>query len=438
MIFILLSAIVILLVLIGLLKVNAFIALTISSLYVGIVNGMPIARVLSSVSNGIGQTLGPLILVLGLGVILGCLLTESGAANQITNGLIKIFGVKYIKWAMVLTGFCVGMALFYNAGFIVLIPLAYAVAARAKLRLVYITIAMASALSVTHGFLPPHPGPVAIAGMLKADIGRTLIYGLIIAVPALLCAGIVLPQFLLNMPSNPQKVLFNIKEESSDKNPSFIASILMALVPVLLMGFATAYKMVSPAGPWSAIIQFIGDPAIALLIAVILAGVLLSWQYGHSFQNLMEKSTASLSAIAGIILIIAAGGAFKQVLTDSGCATVIAGYFINSSLSPLFLGWLVATLLRISIGSATVSGLMAAGIVQPLIGTMHVSPELMVLSIGAGSLMCSHVNDTGFWMFKEYVGLSLSDTFRSWTVMESVIGLVGLAGVMVLSLFIKV
>lgn len=428
------TGIVLLLLLIGLLRIHAFIALTLVSLYVGIANGMPLATLLTSLSTGIGNTLGPLLLVLGLGVVLGCLLTESGAATQISQGLLRVFGVRHIKLAMVLTGFSVGIALFYNAGFIVLMPLAYAVAANTRLPLLYITTAMASALSVTHGFLPPHPGPTAIVGLLQADIGKTLLYGLLISIPALIAAGIIFPEFVKKKAVIAPPLFTTATEAVNRRMPSFVTSLLLALTPVLLMAIATICGMVLPANhPSIHLIKFIGDPGIALLIAVLIAIGILSIGYGNKIKTLMDRSAASLSAIAGIVLIIAAGGAFKQVLTDSGVGGAIAACFSRASLSPLLLGWLVAMLIRVAIGSATVAGLMAAGIVQPLMAVLHVSPELMVLSIGAGSLMCSHVNDTGFWMFKEYIGLSLADTFRSWTLMESIIGLTGLAGVLLLN-----
>jgi gluconate transporter len=437
MIWITVAGILLLLLLIGVCKIHAFIALTVISLFVGIANGMPLAAVLSSLTKGIGATLGPLLLVLGLGVMLGCLLTESGAAAQISKGLIRLFGVKYIKLAMVVTGFSVGIALFYNAGFIVLIPLAYAVAANTGLPLIYITTAMASALSVTHGFLPPHPGPTAIVGLLKADIGKTLLYGLLVSIPALIAAGLILPEFLRKITTLPPKAFVVAVEKTGQKTPSFAISLLLALIPVLLMAFSTLCVLLLPGtGPYTQLVKFIGDPGIAMLVAVLTATAVLSIGYGNKVKVLMDHAAVSLTAIAGILLIIAAGGAFKQVLTDSGVGTEITTYFSHSSLSPLFLGWLVALLIRVAIGSATVAGLMTAGIVQPFMAVTQVSPELMVLSIGAGSLMCSHVNDTGFWMFKEYIGLTLADTFRSWTVMESVIGITGLAGVLLLSCFI--
>lgn len=434
MILILISGVILLLLLIGWMKLNAFLALVLTALYVGIVNGMPLQQVVSSMTAGIGSTLGPLILVLGLGVIFGSLLTETGAAGQISRGLVRLFGIRLIKPAMVLTGFCVGIALFYNAGFIVLIPLVFSVAANTGLPLLYVAIAMASSLSVTHGFLPPHPGPTAIVTILHANIGKTLLYGFLVSIPILFVAGIIFPEFIRKIPTSPQKDLF-----ATDINvikPPFFLSLLIALLPVILMGAATFCELMIPNNDgFSLFIRFLGDPSVALLIAV-LAALGLGLSNKCSMRTLMGKSNTSINAIASIILIIAAGGGFKQVLTDSGIAGAIAGSFSHTSLSPLLLGWIVAMLIRVSIGSSTIAGLMSAGIVQPLLVNHSVNPELMVLSIGAGSLMFSHVNDTGFWMFKEYLGLSLTDTFRSWTIMESLIGIMGLVGVLLLSLFV--
>lgn len=436
-ILILLSGIILLLLLITFVKLNAYVSLIVAALYVGFANGMALEKIIASITNGIGSTLGSLILILGFGVMLGSLLTETGAAQKISAGLIQFFGVKRAKLAMVITGFAVGIALFYNAGFIVLIPLVFSVAASSRQPLVYLTVAMASALSITHGFLPPHPGPTAIAIIFGASMGKTLLYGLIIAIPAVIAAGIVFPEFLKKIKASPPEGMFQNQEHPQDGLPSFGLSLFTALIPVLLMGFATVTQMLTPAGTeLNPVIKFLGDPAIAMLIAVLAAIILLGAARGIKMKALMNSSAVSLNAVAMIIMLIAAGGAFKQVLIDSGTGTAISAYFRESTLSPLLLGWLIATVIRISIGSATVAGLTAAGIVQPLIGTMHVNPELMVISIGAGSLMCSHVNDTGFWMFKEYLGLSLADTFRSWTVMETIVGVIGLIGVLVLNMFV--
>lgn len=436
-ILILIAGILLLLVLISGVKLNAFISLIIASLFVGITKGMLFPDIINSLQQGIGSTLGSLILIIALGVILGNLLSDSGAAQRISSVMTQFFGTKHIKWAMVLTGFAVGISMFYNAGFVILIPMVFAVAKSTKQPIIYLGIAMASALSITHGFLPPHPGPTAIAVIFKADIGKTLLYGFIIAIPALLTAGIVFPEFIKKIIADPPKGLFESKTFREEEMPSFGISFLTALVPVILMGMATISELtMTEESSLRHILGFIGNPTTSMLIAVLFAIFVLGINRGRKMTDIMDKSGSALSSATMIIMIIAAGGAFKQVLIDSGIGNDLAAFFEKSTLSPLILGWLIATIIRIALGSATVAGLTAAGIVQPLVVSSGISPELMVLTIGAGSLMCSHVNDTGFWMFKEYFGISVSDTFKTWTVMETIIGIMGLMGVLLLNVFV--
>lgn len=434
---ILIASILLLLVLIAGAKLNAFISLIIASFFVGLAKGMLFPDLINSLQQGIGSTLGSLLLIVAFGVILGNLLSDSGAAQRISSVMIRSFGIKNIKWAMVITGFAVGISMFYNAGFIILIPMVFAVAKSTKQPIIYLGIAMASALSITHGFLPPHPGPTAIAVIFKADIGKTLLYGFLIAIPALVVSGIVFPEFIKKINANPPKGLFESKTFAEDEMPSFGISFLTALIPVLLMALATLSELtLAETSSLRQMLGFIGNPTTSMLIAVLFALVFLGIKRGQKMQTLMDQSGSALGSVTMIVLIIAAGGAFKQVLIDSGIGSDLAVFFEASTLSPLVLGWLIATIIRIALGSATVAGLTAAGIVQPLVVSSGISPELMVLSIGAGSLMCSHVNDTGFWMFKEYFGISLKDTFKTWTVMETIIGVMGLIGVLVLNVFI--
>jgi gluconate transporter len=435
---ILIASILLLLYLISGAKLNAFISLTITAFFAGILKGMPFPELINSFQQGIGNTLGSLILIIAFGVVLGNLLSESGAAQRISAVMIRSFGIKRIKWAMVITGFSVGISMFYNAGFIILIPMVFAVAKNTKQPILYLGIAMASALSITHGFLPPHPGPTAIAVIFKASIGKTLLYGLLVAVPALFVAGIIFPEFIKKINAFPPKGLFESKIFTEAEMPSFKISLLTALVPVILMATATCSELLlSEENPIRPILLFIGNPTISMLLAILFAVFTLGILRGRKIQDIMDKSGAAMSSATMIILIIAAGGAFKQVLIDSGIGNDLSTFFEKSALSPLVLGWLIATIIRIALGSATVAGLTAAGIVQPLVVASGVSPELMVLSIGAGSLMCSHVNDTGFWMFKEYFGISVSDTFKTWTVMETIIGIMGLIGVLILNIWIQ-
>lgn len=436
-ILLLIASIVLLLVLISAVKLNAFLSLILASLFVGITKGMFFPDIINSIQEGIGSTLGSLIFIIALGVILGNILSDSGAAQRISVKMIDSFGIKNIKWALLITGFAVGISMFYNAGFIILIPMVFAVAKNTKQPIIYIGVAMASALSITHGFLPPHPGPTAIAVIFKADIGKTLLYGLIVAIPALIMAGIVFPEFIKKIVANPPKGLFENRTFTEAEMPAFGISILTALVPVILMALATLSELILPEeSSLRHLLGFIGNPTTSMLVAVLFAIFILGINRGQKMQDIMAKSSTALSSATMIIMIIGAGGAFKQVLIDSGIGTDLAAFFEQSTLSPLLLGWLIATIIRIALGSATVAGLTAAGIVQPLVASSGISPELMVLSIGAGSLMCSHVNDTGFWMFKEYFGISVVDTFKTWTAMETIIGVMGLVGVLVLNLFV--
>lgn len=436
-ILVLLVAIFLLLILIGWLKIHPFVSLLFAAFFVGISNGMSLNKLISSINGGIGGTIGPLVLTLVFGMVLGSILSETGAVQQISSRLINFFGERYIKLAMVITGFSVGIAMFYNAGFLVLIPLVFAVAAQSGRPLVVIGIAVASGLSVTHCFLPPHPGPTALTVIFKADIGKTLLYGIIAGIPALIAGGLIFPRFIKNIRPVGEQKFFAIQSFDEKRLPGFGISFFIAVVPVLLMGlYALSEIFMKPDSPAVGVFKFLGDPGISLFIASFLAIVFLGRKSGSNLNVLMNKSFDSVNSVTTILLIIAAGGAFKQVLIDSGTSNYIAEYFKGSSIPPLFLAWLIAAFIRIAIGSATVAGLTAAGIVQPLVVSMNVSPELMVIAIGAGSVMCSHVNDSGFWMFKEYFGLSLKDTFRTWTAMESIMSVVGLAAILLLSMVV--
>ncbi len=439
----LIASITCLLALIIWLKINAFLALTITAILTGLASGMAPPDLLKALQSGIGGTLGGLVLIFSLGVILGNILSETGAAQVIATRLLGVFGVQYANWAVLITGLVVGLAMFYNAGFVVLAPLVFTIAATSRLALVALAISMAAPLSVTHGFLPPHPGATAVANIFHADLGRTLLLGFIVAIPAVLVAGIFFPQFLKKIKAQPPEGLFEVKTIPPEQLPGFGKSLTVALLPVFLMALATIADLnwpeTHPARVW---VKFFGDPGISLLLAVLVALFVFTKKGAtpgvsvHSMTYLLNKSGVAIGAAAMLLLIMAAGGAYKQVLVDSGLGQALAGRLAGMPVSPLVLGWTMATLLRIAVGSATVAGMTAAGLVLPLVTTTHVSPELMTLAIGAGSLMCSHVNDTGFWMFKEWFGLSLGDTFRTWSVMETIVGTVGLAGVLVLNMFV--
>lgn len=406
-------------------KFSPVLALLLAAIATGFMLGLPVDKLVQSINTGVGTTLGGLVMVLALGAMLGKLVEESGAAQKVVLVLIGVFKERGIQWALLLTGILIGIPLFYNAGFVILIPLVFSIAAVTKLPLLYLGIPMAASLSITHGFLPPHPGPLALTSIFKADVGKTLLYGLLLTVPTALVAGILVPRMLVKKTKGEGGAA--IETATEVKLPSAGRSFAVALAPVLLIAAGTIGTAVFETGFLRTIFLFLQDPTIALLLSLLLAIFLLKFPIAAA----MESSVKGVQSVAMIILIIAAGGAFKQILVDSGIGTLISEKATALHLSPLVLGWSVAALLRIALGSATVAALTTAGIVLPLL-QQDVSPELMVLSVGAGSLMLSHVNDTGFWMFKEYFGLTIKQTLSTWTVVESVISILGLIGVLVL------
>jgi len=435
--FIVILGILLLFILIAKFKLNAFITFIIVSLFVGIAEGMEPISVVDSIQKGIGNILGFLVIILGLGAMLGKLVADSGAAQRITTHLVEKFGKKNIQWAVVLTGFIVGIPMFYSVGFVILVPLVFTIAAATGLPLLYVGLPMLASLSVTHGYLPPHPAPTALASMFNADIGKTLLYGIIVAIPAIIVAGPIFSRTLKNINATPLKEFLNPIILKEEEMPSMANSIISALLPVILIAIAALAQLLFPADfLLTKILVFMGNPAIAMLIAVLVAIYTLGLGRGKSMKEVMDSVGSAITGITMVLLIIAGSGALKQVLIDSGVSEYIGGILEQSSISPLILAWLIATVIRVCVGSATVAGLTAAGIVLPLVQGTGVSPELMVLAIGSGSLMLSHVNDSGFWLFKEYFNLSVNDTLKSWTVMETTVGVMGLVGVLIINMFI--
>jgi Gnt-I system high-affinity gluconate transporter len=419
------------------LKFNTFISFVIVSLAVAIAEGMSLDKAVVSIENGIGNTMAFILMILCFGAMLGKLVSESGAAQRITLQLVKTFGVKNIQLALMLTGFVVGISLFYDVGFFVMIPLIFTIAASTGLPLLYVGLPMLAALSVTHGYLPPHPAPTAIAGMFNADIGKTMVYGIIVAIPAIIISGPILSRALSKIDARPLKEFVSQKPLKEEELPGFWTSFFSALLPVVLIGISTiAGFILKEDNIIRKMLGYVGNPVIAMLLSVLFAVFTLGLARGRKIPDIMNSLTHSVISITTLMLLIAGAGALKQVLVDSGVSTYIGVLLSKSSLSPLFLGWLIATVLRFCVGSATVAGITTAGIVLPMVTGTAVTPELMVLAIGSGSLMLGHVNDGGFWLFKEYFNLSVKDTLRTWTIMETSIGISGLIGVMILSLFV--
>lgn len=419
-------------------KVNPFLSLLIVAILTGLVLGMNPIDLLKSVEKGVGSTLAGLALIICLGAYLGKLLEVSGAAEQISATLIKSFGLKNIQWAVLLTGFLMGIPLFYNAGFIILVPLVFALAKKTGLPLLYIVIPMAASLSTTHCFLPPHPGPVVLVKAFSADMGKVLMYGITLAIPAVIIAGPFLGRLLKSVKIDPAGLFSSDVVISEKELPSVSTSFILALMPVFLISLSViAANFLAPGSMIQKTLLFTGDSVIALLLAVLLAVYFLGIRNGKSMEQMMKLLSESVSGIAMILLIITAGGIFKQVLIDSGTGAYIATFSSKWEMPPLVFAWVITAFLRVMIGSATVAGITAAGIMAPLLATSNVSPELMVLAVGSGSVFGSHINDSGFWMFKEFFSLTLRQTFVSWTLMEIIISIVGLIGVLILNMIVS-
>lgn len=433
-----LTGILLLILLVVYFKLDTFISFLLVSIGLGIASGMNVHQISASITKGIGNTLGPLIIILGFGAMLGKLVADSGAAQQITTSLTKIFGIKYIQWGMALAGLIIGIPLFYTAGFIVVVPLVFAIASSTKLPLLYVGIPMLAALSVAHGFLPPHPSPTAIAEQFHASISKTLIYGIIIAVPVICIAGPLFAKTLKKYKPSTSNDILQIKTLSSSELPGIGISLMTALMPVILLAVtAIVLYWVPPSGILAKIMEFLGDPNIAMLLSVLFAVYFLGMKRGDKIPVIMKKLEEAFKSISVILLIIAGSGIFVQVMSDGGVSVYIGQLLKDMQLSPLILGWLIAAIIRVCIGSATVAGLTTVGIMLPILGVnQHIHLELMVLSIGAGSLMFSHVNDGGFWLFKEYFNLTIKETFLTWTMMETIVSVAGLIGVLILNHFV--
>jgi gluconate transporter len=414
-------------------KVSPFLSLLVVAILSGLFLGMEPMEILKSFENGAGSTLGGLALIICLGAILGKVLETGGAAEKISLTLINGFGQKNVQWAVLLTGFLIGLPLYYNAAFMVLVPLVFSIARKAKLPLLYVAIPMAASLSTTHCFLPPHPSPVFLVNSFKADMGKTLMYGLVITIPIVIIAGPLLGQFLKRIEVNIKSFFLSAEEKTERQLPAAFPSFLIGLLPVILITLAVIAGSFMPDNGLKKFFLFIGDSTIALLLSVFFSIWYFGIRAGIKMEEIMKWLNDAISGIAVILLIITAGGIFKQVLQDSGTDKYIASFSEKWQMPPLIFAWVITAMLRVAIGSATVAGITAASVVTPLVATGAASPELMVLVIGAGSVFGSHVNDSGFWMFKEFFNLTLKQTFFSWTVMETTISIIGLIGVLLLN-----
>ena len=418
-------------------RLDTFIAFILVAIGIGLASGMAVPAVGKSIQTGIGNTLGDLILIIGFGAMLGRVVADSGAARRITNLLIDWFGVRYIRWGLALAGFIIGIPLFYNAGFIIVVPLIFTIAAASRLPILTIAIPMLSALSVAHGYLPPHPSPAALVVQLGADLGKTLFYGIIVAVPAIILAGPIFGKTLGRFTPKPDREIYDASDDSPVL-PGAGISFFVALLPVfLLVVFGPIRTYLKTHGldqtGYGKVLTLLGEPYIGMLVSVLVAVYALALRRGVPMKKAMKLLEEAIKAASPILLVIAGAGALKQIFSDSGTSVYIGQQLTGLHMPPLVLGWAMAALIRVCVGSATIAGLTTAGIIMPLLQSQTgVHPELMVLAIGAGSLMLSHINDPGFWLFKEYFNLSITDTLRTWTVMETIVGVVGLLGVLTL------
>ncbi|GAA2056396.1 gluconate:H+ symporter [Leifsonia soli] len=437
------------------LKMHAFLALTIGALFVGIGSGIALSKVTLSYETGVGGVLGYVGVLIALGAMLGKLLADSGGADKVVSTLLRGRAAT-LPWKMALIAGIIGIPMFFEIGLVLLIPVVMLAVYRSKTPAMRLGIPALAGLSVLHGFLPPHPGPLAAIGILHANVGITLAFGLVVAVPTVIVAGPLFGKLAARMvpigaagaglavsginSQSPSTTNGDVKAQDPDatRSPSFAWTVTTLLTPLVLMLIKAGADLWVPTNaPIRPVLDFLGDPVVALLIAVLLAMITFGTAVGFSATVLTKKIGQSLLPIVGVMLIVGAGGGFKQMLVDGGAGTAIAKVALALGLSTLLLGWLVAVLIRLATGSATVATVTSAGIIAPLAhGLSPAQLALVVLAVGAGSLFFSHVNDAGFWLVKEYFGLTVGQTVKTWSVMETIISVMGLLLTVLLSLVV--
>ncbi|CDY74560.1 Gluconate transporter family protein [Caballeronia glathei] len=416
-------------------KVYPFLVLLIVSLLLGLAVGMPMDKIVKAFETGNGNTLGHIAVVVGLGTMLGKMMAESGGAERIANTLIHLFGEKNIHWAMMFVAIIVGLPVFFEVGFVLLIPIAFNVAKRTGKSLLLIGLPMVAGLSVVHGLIPPHPAALLAVQAYHADIGKTIAYGLIVGVPTAVVAGplfaLLIHKYIKLPENNPLAEQFVESHTEGQRRdlPGFGVTLFTILLPVILMLVGSWADLVfTPKTLPNDLLRFIGSSDIALLIAVLVSFWTFGAARGFNREQIQKFCGECLAPIAGITLIVGAGGGFGNILRESGISQQIVASASQAHLSPLLLGWFVAALIRLATGSATVAMTTACGIVAPIAAAAggNVSPELLVLATGSGSLIFSHVNDGGFWLIKEYFGMTVGQTFKTWSLCETIISVLGL------------
>jgi len=425
-----LIAVVGLILLIARFKLNAFVALILASLFVGLCAGMGLLEIVSSFQEGVGALLGSIAIVIGLGTILGKMLAESGGAEVVANTLLEALGERRVHWTMLAVGFVVGITVWFSVGLVLLIPIVFTIAKSTRTPLLVLGLPLVAGLSVTHSLVPPHPGPMAAIARLEADAGKTILYSLIIGLPTAVIAGPLVGTFL------GRKVLVTLggmseqlTQKADRKNsPGFALTLFTILLPVLLMLMATVADVTMPKGQrlreW---IDFTGSPLVAMLVAVLFSFYSFGWARGFEAKQILKFTEDCLGPVAGVLLVVGAGGGFSRVLVAGGVGKAIAGFAQGAETSPLVLGWLVAMLIRVATGSATVAITTAAGIIAEYAHSKTgTNMELLVVAMGGGSLILSHLNDGGFWFVKEYFNLTVTQTLKTWTVIVTVASVVAL------------
>nr|P46832.1 RecName: Full=Gluconate permease [Bacillus licheniformis]BAA06503.1 gluconate permease [Bacillus licheniformis] len=429
------------------LKLNTFVSLIIVSFGVALALGMPLDDIVKTIEEGLGGTLGHIALIFGLGAMLGRLIADSGGAQRIAMTLVNKFGEENIQWAVVIASFIIGVALFFEVALVLLIPIVFAISKELEISISYLGIPMTAALSVTHGFLPPHPGPTAIAGELGANIGEVLLYGIIVAIPTVLLAGPLFTKLAKKIvPQSFEKMgsIASLGEQKTfklEETPGFGISVFTAMLPVIIMSISTVITLIQETmgladNSLLAAVRLIGNASTSMVISLLVAIYTMGIARKIPIKQVMDSCSTAITQIGMMLLIIGGGGAFKQVLINGGVGDYVAELFKGTAMSPILLAWVIAAILRISLGSATVAALSTTGLVLPMLGQSDVNLALVVLATGAGSVIASHVNDAGFWMFKEYFGLSMKETFATWTLLETIIAVAGLGFTLLLSLFV--
>jgi GntP family gluconate:H+ symporter len=435
-----LGAVVALIVLIARLKVHPFIALIVVSLAMGAAAGMPLIKAVTTFQDGVGAVLGFIAVVVGLGTMLGKMMAEAGAATRIATTLIALFGEQRVHWAIMFVAFIVGIPVFFQVGFVLLIPLVFTIARRTGMSLVKIGIPLVAGLSVVHGMVPPHPAAMLAVSAYGADVGRTILYAILVGLPTASLAGPIFAAWIsprITLPvENPMAA--QLEGRVRPEMPGFGISVFTVLIPVMLMLCASAADVGLDAGsPLRAALDLVGSPIVSLLVALLFSFWSLGYQQGFTPGQILTFTNACLAPTASILLVIGAGGGFNKVLLESGVGKAIADVALQSHVSPILLAWAVAALIRAATGSATVAMTTAAGIVAPIAAaTPGTHPELLVVATGAGSLVLSHVNDSGFWLIKEFFDMTVPQTLQTWTVAETIIGVAGLGFTLLLNLVV--